>query len=272
MQWFKHYTEDDADLFDAIDTQGAMAYMVWYRTLELFGKRFNGTDETGHVEVSEGFLKRHMLVADMEDITKLYDHMVSRGRMSYSTEDGRVKIKITNFMDLASNWVKRRAGFPLTQPGPAEGPAEGPREGPAEGPTAQKGKELNERNERKKKGQSRKQLDLDDEYDSFMDTNEVKELAEEVVVYLNSKTGAKFRYNTKSILRLINGRYKEGATLEDFKKCIDNMVSKWKDDPKMSMYLRPSTLFQGGKFWGYVTAKGGSTQGQGGYHGSGVAI
>ena len=43
----------------------------------------------------------------------------------------------------------------------------------------------------------------------------------------------------------------EDFTVEDFKKVIDIKVAAWKDDPKMSQYLRPATLF-GTKFEGYL--------------------
>jgi uncharacterized phage protein (TIGR02220 family) len=76
---------------------------------------------------------------------------------------------------------------------------------------------------------------------------------EEVVEYLNKKTGKAFSASTKETRKLIKARFDEKRTLEDFKKVIDNMTEKWKDDAKMSDYLRPQTLF-GTKFEAYLNA------------------
>jgi len=75
----------------------------------------------------------------------------------------------------------------------------------------------------------------------------------QVVEYLNIKSHKNYRLgeNTK---KLIKARFKEGFTLNDFYKVIDNQCSKWLDDSKMSDYLRPQTLF-GTKFESYLNAK-----------------
>lgn len=65
----------------------------------------------------------------------------------------------------------------------------------------------------------------------------------EIIDYLNAKAGKRFEDKSKDTRRHINARIKEGRTLEDFKLVIDNMVTAWKDDAKMSAYLRPATLF-----------------------------
>jgi phage replication O-like protein O len=75
---------------------------------------------------------------------------------------------------------------------------------------------------------------------------------QEIVDYLNLKAGGHYQAKAVDTREHIAARWKDGATLEDFKKCIDNMTTKWKDDPKMSPYLRPTTLFAKGKFEGYV--------------------
>ena len=71
-----------------------------------------------------------------------------------------------------------------------------------------------------------------------------------VIQYLNSKTDKNFR-SVESNNRHIRARYKEGYTLEDFKKVVDVMCKQWGKDKKMKSYLRPETLF-GSKFDGYL--------------------
>ncbi len=74
--------------------------------------------------------------------------------------------------------------------------------------------------------------------------------ADEVIAYLNEKAGKHYRTveSTRCILR---GRFRDGFTVADCKKVVDNKVSEWKGT-EMEKYLRPSTLFQALKFDGYL--------------------
>lgn len=72
----------------------------------------------------------------------------------------------------------------------------------------------------------------------------------EIIDYLNSKTGKKYRDNVQKNKSLIKARWSEGYRLEDFKQVIDNMVKDW-SGTKYAKYLRPETLF-GTKFDGYL--------------------
>ena len=65
----------------------------------------------------------------------------------------------------------------------------------------------------------------------------------EVLDYLNSRTGKKFTGKSKAHRQHIVARLKEGFTVEDFKKVIDNKVAAWGHSEKMAPYLRPETLF-----------------------------
>lgn len=80
-----------------------------------------------------------------------------------------------------------------------------------------------------------------------------------VIEYLNKKADKSFKATTKAHQRFINARFKEGYTLDDFKKVIDNKVTEWKgrvtrDGQNMENYLRPQTLF-GTKFDSYLNQK-----------------
>ena len=74
----------------------------------------------------------------------------------------------------------------------------------------------------------------------------------EVIDYLNQKAGTKYRATTAATKRLVGARLKEGFTVDDFKKVIDNKVADWLADEKMKNYLRPNTLFQASKFESYL--------------------
>ena len=73
---------------------------------------------------------------------------------------------------------------------------------------------------------------------------------QEIIDYLNEKTGKTYKA-VKTNNQLINARYEEGYTLEDFKAVIDYKTSKWKGT-EWEKYLRPSTLFSAKNFENYV--------------------
>lgn len=80
---------------------------------------------------------------------------------------------------------------------------------------------------------------------------QIKNQATEIINYLNKKTGKDFR-PTETNVKLISGRMSEGFTAQDFMKVIDIKVTKWKGDPKMDDFLRPTTLFCKSKFESYL--------------------
>ena len=77
---------------------------------------------------------------------------------------------------------------------------------------------------------------------------------EEIVAYLNEKTGANYRPGTEETKRLIRARLKEGNTVEDFKKVIDIKTAEWLGT-EQEKYLRPITLFSPSKFESYLNQK-----------------
>lgn len=74
----------------------------------------------------------------------------------------------------------------------------------------------------------------------------------QIIDYLNQKTGKKFEYTTKKYQKLIRARWNKGATLDDFKKVIDNKALDWQGDKVMWPYMRPSTLFAVSHFNEYL--------------------
>ena len=75
---------------------------------------------------------------------------------------------------------------------------------------------------------------------------------QEIIEYLNLKTGKNFDHTVKEIRAKIKARSRNGKrTIEDFKKVIDNKCNQWLNDEKMMQFLRPETLF-GTKFESYL--------------------
>ena len=79
-----------------------------------------------------------------------------------------------------------------------------------------------------------------------------KESISVIILYLNEKTNKNFSIKSQTNIDFINGRLNEGRTVDDFKHVIDVKVDQWKDDPKMSGFLRPSTLFRPTNFENYL--------------------
>lgn len=77
-------------------------------------------------------------------------------------------------------------------------------------------------------------------------------VAEQVIDYLNSVSGASFK-KTESNFNIIVPRFNEGFTFEDFKIVIDKKYQEWKSTDMMK-FFRPITLFSKSKFENYLNS------------------
>jgi uncharacterized phage protein (TIGR02220 family) len=68
-------------------------------------------------------------------------------------------------------------------------------------------------------------------------------MAAEAVDYLNRRTGCSFKAASRATVRHVRARIAEGYAVEDFKRVIGIKAAQWENDPNMSRYLRPETLF-----------------------------
>lgn len=68
---------------------------------------------------------------------------------------------------------------------------------------------------------------------------------------LNQMSEKNYRHTTPKTQQFIKARWNEGFRFEDFRKVILAKCFEWRDNPDMSKYLRPETLF-GTKFEGYL--------------------
>ena len=71
-----------------------------------------------------------------------------------------------------------------------------------------------------------------------------------MILYLNEKTGASFRTDSKQSVALITDKITEGYSTEQMKAVIDSKATEW-IGTALEKYLRPQTLF-GDKFEGYL--------------------
>ncbi len=78
-----------------------------------------------------------------------------------------------------------------------------------------------------------------------------KSQAEELLKFLNSLTGKKFRA-VETTLKPIIARLESGVSFQQCKTMIAYMHGKWMGDETMERYLRPVTLFGKTKFENYL--------------------
>lgn len=86
---------------------------------------------------------------------------------------------------------------------------------------------------------------------SHMENEDINEI-KDIIDYLNITCKTSFKYSKNSI-KHINARLKDGFSPDEIKDVIDFKFKQWGNDPKMSEYLRPETLF-GSKFESYLNA------------------
>lgn len=75
-----------------------------------------------------------------------------------------------------------------------------------------------------------------------------------VVDQMNAILNSKYKASTKSHAQNISARLDEGHTVDDLVLVVKDRLAAWGNDPKMAQYLRPQTIFQAGKFNGYLMA------------------
>ena len=73
----------------------------------------------------------------------------------------------------------------------------------------------------------------------------------EIVEYLNQQAGTHYKAGAKLTKKKINARLREGYTVDDCKRVVDQKVNDWANDSAMARYIRPETLF-GTKFESYL--------------------
>ena len=73
----------------------------------------------------------------------------------------------------------------------------------------------------------------------------------EIITYFNEVAGTHYLLRGKEIKKFIKARWNDGFRLEDFKTVLDKKAGQWKNDSKMSKYLRFETLFSN-KFESYL--------------------
>jgi len=97
-------------------------------------------------------------------------------------------------------------------------------------------------------GESKQKVNMESKYGK-----ESKYPWQDILSYLNSKTGKSFR-PVDAHAEFIVDIFDSGYSADDMLRVIDYKTGEWLDNPEMVKYLQPSTLFQKSKFDGYLNS------------------
>lgn len=98
--------------------------------------------------------------------------------------------------------------------------------------------------------ESKRNAPLEEKRRDREETEKRREEAAQLIEFLNSKAGRNYEARGAN-LDFVLARLKDGATVEDCRAVIAKKCREWSADEKMSVYLRPATLFNREKFASY---------------------
>lgn len=215
MKWYKHISDslDDPFIFDLMTKYGSDGYTVFFGTLEIYSREFH-PESDGNLVISWSFLRQKLRMS----CSKIKKILMDIHKWDVKDNGDTITIFIPKFIELADEWTQRKVSKARELLGSDSGVT-----------------------------REKLQHDIDKEEDIRLQSPPFQE----IVTYLNQKSGKNFSPKTASTQKHIKARFAEGRTLQNFMSVIDIKVKQWKADPKMSPFLRPETLF-GTKFEGYL--------------------
>lgn len=116
MDWFKHLTcsHDDPDISDAWDEFGDAGVVVFWTTLEVYGREFSHAVD-GKLTISLKYFERK-LRRKFKKFEKIFEFYMSRERIEYELCNDKLSLIIPKFVGLSSNWTKRTIKPPTEAP------------------------------------------------------------------------------------------------------------------------------------------------------------
>lgn len=120
MEWFKHKTGslDDPDFNLILDEFGSDGYMMFFGFLEIYGKEYSNVDSDGFLHISSGFVARKLRKssAKVKKFLSFCQEKLNKSPWEYSLNGNSISYKVPKFIDLSSNWTKRKHGRPTEAP------------------------------------------------------------------------------------------------------------------------------------------------------------
>lgn len=254
MKFFGHDTDAffDKNMRKVVKIFGAPAYAVYWYCLENVGRQIDPDNLTFELDADSEIIALDLQL-DSRDVDNILQAFVGLGMFEKEGEIFTVRkmarrLKVEQFTSRRRDDVRRKLNEVLALLG------DNSRFVTDVSLTCHdlsqtcpdKGKET--------KGKETKDKDLKDSLSSLDDDNEKYRDAINVLEYLNSVCGTRYKKSTKSHIQNINARLNDGYSAGECKAVIDLKNQQWGNDQKMADYLRPQTLFSASKFPGYVKA------------------
>ena len=209
MNWFKHETDlrNKKYMVDAINLYGHKAYAFFLMMREIYGEYYNETDDCGQLKISMKNLRFNTRISEKK-LRNILKYFQKEKQIISRINESEIIFKIPRFIELASNWTKRKN--------------KGKNEVTTEGTTAI---EVRSKKKEYRINNNKEKNNVDDVENkngvSFCnnDKNEmIKRDANGILKHLNETLKLEYK-NTK----FIEKRLREGENPEDFYLIIERM-------------------------------------------------
>ncbi len=200
MKWYKHLTNlrNKSYIIDAMDLYGHQAYSFYTMIHEIYGENYNETDKCGQLTISMKNLRFNTRLSEKK-IKNLFDYFQIERKILHTIKENEITIKIPDFIELASNWTKRK-------------------EGKTTEVTQEEPQAIEERSRRKNKILNNNIIDDVDKINNSKNDDYIKRDAKKIIEHLNKTFKLEYK-DTK----FIEKRIKEGENPEDFYFIIERM-------------------------------------------------
>ena len=254
MKWFKHDANASADskLQNVLLDYGLEGYGLYWYCIELIAGNVEADNITFSLEHDARIIARNT-GSTAQKVEEMMRYFVTVGL--FENTDGVVTcMKLAKRLDQSMtsnpamraiiNGLKSKSGVVVAIPGIKED----------ESHDAIKQNHDSVMQDKIRLDQIRQEEIREKTKDPMSKPTVIDDRVRQVIDLLNSMTGSKYKASTKSHASNISGRLNDGHSVDDLMAVVRFKVQEWLHDPKMAQYLRPETLFQAGKFNGYLTA------------------
>lgn len=254
MKWFKHDANASADskLQNVLLDYGLEGYGLYWYCIELIAGNVEADNITFSLEHDARIIARNT-GSTAQKVEEMMRYFVTVGL--FENTDGVVTcMKLAKRLDQSMtsnpamraiiNGLKSKSGVVVAIPGIKED----------ESHDAIKQNHDSVMQDKIRLDQIRQEEIREKTKDPMSKPTVIDDRVRQVIDLLNSMTGSKYKASTKSHASNISGRLNDGHSVDDLMAVVRFKVGEWLHDPKMAQYLRPETLFQAGKFNGYLTA------------------
>lgn len=253
MKWFKHDSNANADskLQNVLLDYGLEGYGLYWYCVELIAGKVDADNITFSLEHDARIIARNT-GSTAQKVEEMMRYFVNVGL--FENSDGVITcLKMAKRLDqsMTSNKAMRAIIDQIKAKSGQETPKISPPDDDSHDSDMTKSDFIMQEEIRLEEIRLEK---IRKEKDSMSKPAVIDCAVKQVIDSLNSMTGSKYRAGTKSHASHISARLNDGHSVDDLIAVIGFKCKEWLHDPKMAQYLRPETIFQAGKFNGYLAS------------------